>query len=273
MSEAAVTGFAANAIDRRSPIPFYFQLKKLLEELIASGRWIPGDRLPSEPVICREFSVSRTTVRQALSALEREGLIRREKGRGTFVAEPPSASWLLQSSHGFHEEAVRSGHRVTSKVLRREVEVLPQWAADALGLPAASEGVTIERLRWIDERLVMYVLNHLPGDLAGTVLAADLETGSLYGILERQKGLHVFGGRRVVEAVTAEKNLARLLEVEAGAPLLFVESVSWDETERPFECYRAWHRADRTKIDVQVVHEELAERAGFSRNTVRIVNE
>jgi GntR family transcriptional regulator len=273
MSEAAVTGFAANAIDRRSPIPFYFQLKKLLEELIASGRWIPGDRLPSEPVICREFSVSRTTVRQALSALESEGLIRREKGRGTFVAEPRSASWLLQSSHGFHEEAVRSGHRVTSKVLRREVEALPQWAADALGLPAGSEGLTIERLRWIDERLVMYVLNHLPGDLADTVLAADLETGSLYGILERDKGLNVFGGRRVVEAVTAEKNLARLLEVDAGAPLLFVESVSWDENERPFECYRAWHRADRTKIDVQVVHEELAERAGFSRNTVRIVNE
>ena len=273
MSEATVTGLMENAIDRRSPIPFYFQLKKLLEELIASGRWTPGDRLPSEPAICRQFSVSRTTVRQALSALESEGLIRREKGRGTFVAEPRSASWLLQSSHGFHEEAVRSGHSVTSKVLRQEVETLPQWAADALGLPADSQGVTIERLRWIDELLVMYVLNHLPADLAETVADVDLETGSLYGALEQQRGLHVFGGRRVVEAVTAEKNLARLLEVEAGAPLLFVESVSWDETLRPFECYRAWHRADRTKIDVQVVHEQLAEKAGFSRNTVRIVDE
>jgi GntR family transcriptional regulator len=273
MSETAVTGFAANAIDRRSPIPFYFQLKKLLEELITSGRWAPGARLPSEPAMCRQFSVSRTTVRQALSALEGEGLIWREKGKGTFVAEPRSATWLLQSSHGFHEEAVRSGHRVTSKVLRREVETLPQWAADALGFQLGSEGVTIERLRWIDEHLVMYVLNHLPADLAETVLAADLKAGSLYGVLEQTSGLSVFGGRRVVEAVTAEKDLARLLEVEAGAPLLFVESVSWDETMRPFECYRAWHRADRTKIDVQVVHEELAEKAGFSRNTVRIVGE
>ena len=271
MSEATVTGFPASAIDRRSPIPFYFQLKKLLEELITSGRWAPGERLPAEAAMCGGFGVSRTTVRQALAALESEGLVRREKGRGTFVAEPRSASWLLQSSHGFYEEAVRSGHRVTSRVLRQEVETLPQWAADALGRPPGSEGVTIERLRWIDERLVMYVLNHLPVDLAETVLAADLENGSLYGVLEERKALAVFGGRRVVEAAKAENELARLLEVEPGAPLLFVESVSWDRRIRPFECYRAWHRADRTKIDVQVVHEDIATKAGFSRNSVRIV--
>jgi DNA-binding GntR family transcriptional regulator len=156
-------------------------------------------------------------------------------------------------------------------VLRREVETLPQWAADALGRPPGSEGVTVERLRWIDERLVMYVLNHLPVDLAETVLAADLENGSLYRVLEERKALTVFGGRRVVEAAKAEHELARLLEVEPGAPLLYVESVSWDQRLRPFECYRAWHRADRTKIDVQVVHEDVATKAGFSRNSVRIV--
>jgi GntR family transcriptional regulator, N-acetylglucosamine utilization regulator len=240
-------------IDRRSPIPYYFQLKRLVEDEVRSGRWAPGTRLPSEAELCERFTVSRTTVRQALGELEREGTLRKEKGRGTFVAEPVVSSWLLQSSHGFHEDATREGKTVTSLVLRCELEVLPDWAADALGMPPGSHGVTLERVRSVDGQLAMYVVNHLAPQLADTVLAADLEHGSLYGTLADREGLAVAGGRRVVEAATAADELARLLSVEPGAPLLFVESVSWDADQRPFECYRAWHRSDRSKIEVQVV--------------------
>ncbi|MGH2681962.1 MAG: GntR family transcriptional regulator [Actinomycetota bacterium] len=257
-------------IARTSPVPFYFQLKKTLAEEILTGRWTPGERLPSEPAICEHFEVSRTTVRQALAELEAEAMIRRDKGRGTFVADPHSTSWLLQSSGGFFEEAVRAGHTVISKLLRRGQEVLPSWACDALELPSGSEGMSIERLRWVDGRLVMYVVNHLPARLTDAVIEADLATGSLYRTLEDREGLEVFGGRRVVEAVTAQEDLARLLEVEAGAPLLLVESVSWDRERLPFECYRAWHRADRTRIEVQVVTRAVASRAGFDARTLRI---
>jgi GntR family transcriptional regulator len=258
-------------IDRTSPVPFYFQLKKTLAEELVAGRWRPGDRLPSEPSICAHFDVSRSTVRQALGELEAEGMIRRDKGRGTFVAEPRSTAWLLQSSHGFYEEAVGAGHAVGSRVLRRGLEALPRWACDALDLAEGSMGVTVERLRWVDDRLVMYVITHLPAYLAEVVLAADLETGSLYQTLEEGKGVSVFGGRRVVEAVTGQEELARLLKVQPGAPLLFVESVSWDRDLRPFECYRAWHRADRTKIEVQVVNQSVAAKAGLDPTTLRLV--
>lgn len=263
MPDLSDTALQAGAIDRRSPIPFYFQLTKLLTAEIESGRWAVGERLLSEPAICQQFGVSRTTVRQALAELESEGLIRREKGRGTFVAERRSGGWLLQSAHGFYEEAERAGHTVRSRVLRREVERLPAWASDALLLRPGSQGVTVERLRWMDDRLVMYVVSHFPVDVADTLLAADLETTSLYRVLEERQRLTVAGGRRVVEAARAERELPKLLEVEPGAPLLCVEAVSWDDRLRPFECYRAWHRADRTKIDVQVVHEAAAARAGL----------
>ena len=197
-------------------------------------------------------------------------MIRREKGRGTFVAEPRSTSWLLQSSHGFYEEAVAAGHSVRSRVLRRGLEPLPSWACDALDLAEGSVGVTVERARWVDDRLVMYVITHLPAHLAEVVLAADLEAGSLYRTLQQSTGVSVFGGRRVVEAVTAQEELATLLQVEPGSPLLFVESVSWDRDLRPFECYRAWHRADRTKIEVQAVNQAVATRAGLHPTTLRL---
>ena len=72
-------------IDRESPVPFYFQLSELLEQEIVAGRYEPGVRLPSEPEISRRYGLSRTTIRQALSRLEQEGLIHRRKGQGTFV--------------------------------------------------------------------------------------------------------------------------------------------------------------------------------------------
>jgi GntR family transcriptional regulator len=271
MPASSDTALPSAAIDRRSPIPFYFQLTKLLTSEIEAGRWGLGERLPSEPAICEQFGVSRTTVRQALAALESDGLVRREKGRGTFVTERRSDSWLLQSAHGFYEEAVRAGHAVRSQVLRRVLEPLPAWASDALRLRSGSEGVTVERLRWMDDRLVMYVVSHFPAAVAATLLDANLEASSLYGVLEEREGLTVAGGRRVVEAARAERKLAKLLDVEPGAPLLYVEAVSWDDRLQPFECYRAWHRADRTKIEVQVVHEDVAAKAGLGLGALGMV--
>lgn len=260
----------ASLIDRASPVPLYFQLRELLSEEISSGRWSPGERLLSEPDICKHFDVSRTTLRQALGSLEAEGLIRRDKGRGTFVAEPRSSSWLLQSSHGFFDEASRDGRKVTSRVLRAEVARLPVWGCKALGLAEGEQGLSLERVRWVDDRLVMYVETHLPKRFADVVLAADLENGSLYRTLERRLGCVVASGRRVVEATTADSDLARLLQVDLGSPLLSVESVSFDAEGRPFECYRAWHRSDRTKIEVQVLAHDMVRRAGLEPIGMRL---
>jgi GntR family transcriptional regulator len=260
----------AGGIDRASPVPFYFQLKKVLAEEIDAGRWCSGDRMPSEGALCEHFALSRTTVRQALAELTAEGLVRKEKGRGTFIAGPRSTSWLLQSSSGFYDEARSRGRRVASKLLACQVEPMPEWATDALGMPEAAQGVRVERLRWVDDRLVMYVITYLRPDLADAVLSADLENGSLYRTLRERTGVTVHGGRRTVEATTALDDLAGLLGVEEGAPLLYVASVSWDVELRPFECYRAWHRADETKIEVLVVGEEAALEAGLASASLRI---
>lgn len=264
-----VARLPSGRIDRTSAVPFYVQLKDVLAEQVTSGRWEPGIQIPSEPLLEEHFGVSRTTVRRALDAMEREGLIRREKGRGTFVNEVRPESWFLQSSQGFYDEAVGRGHRVTSRILRRELTELPPWAATALSLPEGSEGVSLERLRWVDDHLVMYVVNHLPPRFADAVLAADLDSGSLYRTLGRSHGVSVAGGRRIVEAVAAEDALTELLDVAPQTPLLFIESVSWDEDGVPVECYQAWHRPDRTKIEVQVVGEDVASQAGVDRSTIR----
>lgn len=251
------------SVDRGSPVPYYFQVKEFLAEEISSGRWPVGEKLPSEPVLCSHFDVSRATIRQAVGQLENEGLVRPVRGRGTFVARPRS-SWLIQSTASFHEEATRRGHDVRSQVLRCEVAQLPAWATRTLDLPEGSTGVTVERVRSLDDQIVMYVQNYLPVEYAEAVLGADLERSSLYEVL--QKGADEFvisGGRRVMDAEAADEWLADLLRIDPGTPVLFVESVSWDADQRPFECYQAWHITNRARVEVHVVAEQAAERAGI----------
>jgi GntR family transcriptional regulator len=73
-------------LDRSSFVPLYYQLQEVLKEQIESGRWAPGEALPSEPELARRFGISRVVVRQALAILEDDRQIVRVKGRGTFVA-------------------------------------------------------------------------------------------------------------------------------------------------------------------------------------------
>jgi len=240
------------AIDRSSPVPFYFQLAELLEHQISSSRWNVGERLPSEPALCAQFNLSRTTIRQALARLEQEGLITRDKGRGTFVAHSRPRSWLIQTTEGFFQEQfIRTGHRVTSRILRIERTTLPPWATHALRLPDNSEGAVVERVRAVDGLVALYCINCLPATVAEFVLGLGPDE-SLYQRLAETRSIHVTGGRRTIESVSAGDRLASLLEINPTDPVAYIESVAWDSTGQTVDSYRAWLRTDRMRIDLSV---------------------
>jgi GntR family transcriptional regulator len=240
------------SIDRASPVPYWYQLAGILEHAITQGEWLAGERLASESALCAHFGISRTTVRQALARLEQEGLVVRRKGFGTFAAASAPRMWLVQSQEGFfHDEVFRLGRSVSSQILRRELGSLPGWATAGLALPDGSQGVVMERLRSVDGNLALAVTDCLPEHLAGTVLEMD-GADSLYQRLKEEHGLEVAGGRRFMEAVIAGETLGRKLAVAPTAPLVFIESVSWDGEMRPFHCYRSWLRTDRMRVEVQV---------------------
>jgi GntR family transcriptional regulator len=190
--EPALACLPDMTIDRKTPVPFYFQLAELLEDEIVSGRWQPGARVPSEGQLGDRYELSRTTIRQALARLEQEGLINRVKGRGTFVRDSRPRSWLIQSTEGFFgDELRRAGRSVVSRILRLERSQLPRWASDALGVAPDEDGLIIERIRSVDGLVALHVANYLPGFAADA--AADLAPDeSLYERLA-QHGISITG--------------------------------------------------------------------------------
>jgi GntR family transcriptional regulator len=240
-------------IDRDSPIPYYVQVKKALQDHMESGGLQPGDQLPGEPELCRLFDVSRTVIRQALREMEFEGLIVREKGKGTFVARPKISEGLFQELTGFHQDMVARGHAPRTRVFRQELVPAGAKVAGLLQIQPETPVVAIDRLRTVGGEPMVYVTTYVPHAMCPDLLSVDLSSLSLYTFMEERYGLVIAHGHRSLEAVPANEYEAELLQVEPGAPLMMLNSVSYLEDGTPIEYYHALHRGDRARFEVELV--------------------
>lgn len=239
------------AIDKETPIPYHYQLRELLRGEIVSGRWGVDERLPSERELCEAFDLSRTTVREAIDALVNEGLLRREKGRGTFVASPKILEGLLQSPTGFSDSMAEQGIPVETHVLRMEVSAAPYVVAQELRIPTSEPVIIIDRLRSIFDEPILLVTSYVPQKVFPTLLQEDLTHTSLYQLLQRKYGVVIAKAKRYMEAVAANDMEARLLRIPTGTPLMLIESTTYNDEDVPFEYFKARHRGDRTRFLVE----------------------
>jgi GntR family transcriptional regulator len=244
---------APAGIDRSSPEPYYLQLSHLMEQAIDRGDYGPGDRLPSESELCRDYDLARSTVRETLRYLADQGRIKMVPRRGAFVAEQTGSGWLLQVAQGFFEAEVDQQHRlVETRVLEAQKCFLPDAAAAAMGLDGDATGFKLARVRRLDGQLALYSVNYLLPEIESALRSSDVLSGG--GSLNRtlqSAGYEVFRARRGVEAVAATEELSALLEVPVGAPLLLVTSVSWGRDGKPFDFYTSWLRTDVVKVAVE----------------------
>jgi GntR family transcriptional regulator len=240
----------AKEIDRSSPVPLYHQLEQILRDDIERGVYEPRSLLPSESEICDLYGVSRSVVRQTLTNLAQAGLVRSQRGRGTFVAEPKLHERFVQRATGFYEDLTRMGLSIETRVVRQEMVELPYEVREFL---RAERGVRIDRVRSVDGRLLAFVTTYLPEGRYSGIEHHDLTDKSLYAHLAERYGSVVDGGRRTVGAVSAEGEVARHLQVEEGAPLLLLRSASYADDGEPLEWFDAWHRADRALFEIDIV--------------------
>ena len=228
-------------------VPQYRQIELALRERMPTLR--PGERLPSDSDLCREFGVSRMTARNAMQRLADDGLVQRIPGRGTFVAEPPAhrfADRLMAFSH----EMERQGRVPSSRLLDREIRPASDGEASALSLRRGEPVVVVRRLRLADSLPIAIEAAALVRRTADIVMAADLERGSLHEALARA-GLQLRRGKATITAEGATPEDARLLGVVAGEPLLVERRVIADVGGRAIEATESRYPGDRYALDVR----------------------
>jgi len=238
-------------IDRRSPMPFYSQLKQFIVADIRDRGLEPGERLPGEHELCELFGVSRTVVRQALAELEHEGVVWREKGRGTFVGDPRTSRGIGGALIGSFEDIQSKAGEQHSRVLSRRVVAAGGPVAHDLRVAIGDEIVEIERVREVDGVPWAFTRTQLPADIGRPLLDAELEDVSLFALMD-SLGIRVERAHRSIEADVATDSVASILGTATGSPLLVMRSVSFDVFGRPIERFTGFHRGDRSRLDIEV---------------------
>ncbi|GAA0999658.1 GntR family transcriptional regulator [Tsukamurella strandjordii] len=229
------------------PVPKHEQLRALIEKRCAA-ELAPGSALPSERQLCEEYGVSRITVREALRQLVAEGTLVRIRGKGTFVADHPARSHLHLAS--FHEDMRRLGRVPTTTVLQTELRVPPPSTTSALGLRAADRAFHVKRLR-IADGVPMSVDDAWYPEFVAPDLTEHELTQSIYELLRIEYGRPIDHAEQSIGAIAAKGELARLLDVPAGAPLLAFDRVSFSGAVRVEHSY-SWYRSDRYRVQMTV---------------------
>ena len=217
-----------------------------LKQRIDRGELPAGTRLPSEPELAAELQVSRATLREALRAMELEGLLRRRQGSGTFVADHPRVANSLDVNFGV-TDAIRAAG-MTAGIAHARTWVEPASAGEAalLELEPGQDVVVIERVRTAEGKPVVLSRDLFPSRLlAGhDQVVAEMLERSIYEVLERDLGIVISHGVARFRPVRADHAVAGRLGVPRGELLLYLWQVDYAQDGTPVVSSHEFHLAD-----------------------------
>ncbi|MEO7496503.1 MAG: GntR family transcriptional regulator [Massilia sp.] len=226
-----------------SPVPLYAQVKERLLARILDGSYPAHAQLPAESELSSIFGVSRITVRQALSELQRDDIILKVPGKGTFVA-PPKAFQELTQLEGFGEAMARRGHRIVNRVISHQTIAAPQKVAHRLGLATHTAVTEIRRVRMLDGAPLSLDVSYLPLVLGERLRGADLAGRDIFLIIENDYGIPLGHADLQIAAALCDEALARQLEVDAGSAVLRIERLTHNAQGQPIDFEYLTFRGD-----------------------------
>lgn len=234
-------------IDKKSPLPIYYQIESYLKQQIDEGFLQPGDLIPSEREFSETYDVSRMTVRQAIKNLVNDGYLHRQKGRGTFVATN-KISMALSGLTSFTEEIKHRGMRPYTRLLSFQTIPAPYKVSRRLSVALDTPVYEMKRLRLADEQVLALETAYIPVTLLPELTQEDA-TGSIYEYAE-QAGLHLKNATQTLEARSAGEEEAELLTIEPGAPVLLIDQRTYLDNGDMFEYSRSLFRGDAYSFTV-----------------------
>jgi GntR family transcriptional regulator len=251
-STRTITPFSCIRIDKDASTPIYRQIAEAIGALLASGVLPPGYVLPPERVLCAQFGISRMTLRQAMSLLDREGLIHSRRGVGTVVTHSRLRK-QQQEALSFSEEIRARGGRPESRLISFDLAIPTPLVRDFFELHEQQKVYEVQRVRLKDGEPLALELARIPERLCPGLERFDLAKSSLYEILEQSYGLRTEACDEEISSEIPNSQQRKLLSLSARTAVLVINRKAYMEDGRPLELTRAVYRGDRYSAIVHSV--------------------
>lgn len=209
-------------IDRDNPKKLYVQLYEILKQKIESGQWPVNSQIPIEDELCRQYEVSKATVRIAVSELAKSGYLTRQQGRGTFVCKRiiPEGLTMITS---FKEMMLEAGVIFETKLLARTI-MMPTDDLDLiLDTTEDSHIIYIKRIRTVENEPVLLQESYLPYSICPGIMDDDVESSSLLELIEEKHKIKITKAQDFIEVIPAPEDAATALSIAPLTPVLLLE--------------------------------------------------
>lgn len=237
-------------IDREDHQKLYLQLYEILKRKIESAEWPLGSQIPTEEELCRSFNVSRATVRTAVIELVRQGYLKRQQGKGTFIFKSIASEGLTMLTN-FRELLFEESLAFSTTVLARTVMMPVDDLDTKLDISKDKHIIYIKRLRFIDNDPVLLQESYVPYHICPLLLEEDIEHQSLFDLFEKKYGIKITKVRTYIEITYLKSDEARLIGLpESSAAILLNQYFYSGETI--IMCSRSIKRTDRFKFFLEL---------------------
>jgi len=242
----------SRTIDPYAAVPKYFQLASILRQQIDNGEWQPRSAIPSERQLEVIYNVSRTTIREAIEYLTRQGYLYREHGRGTFVSPPKLQKGLMELT-SFSEDLTKRGIRPGQIIRDISTVIPPASILQRMELQPGTPLLRLERIRLGNDVPIGLQTSYLSLEPGQTITRTEMEAaGSLYRLIQEKFHIIPSEADETLEVTIATKEEAELLQIEEGAPLLLSERVLFAQNRKPVEYVKILYRGDRYRYYVRL---------------------
>jgi len=233
------------------PIPLYTQIREILRQRILEGTYQAHEQMPSESEMMKAFEVSRITVRQALGDLQKEGLIFKIHGKGTFVSKP-KAFQNLARLQGFGEAMSSMGYETFSQLVSHKTLPAGKNVARRLKLDEQDPVTEIRRLRYLNREPISLDVSYLPISVGDRLIQEDLTSRDIFSILENDYGQPLEHAELQIQAILADEATARMLLVEEGSPILYIERLTFVSGGQALDYEHLYYRGDAFQYRLRI---------------------
>ena len=238
-------------IDRENHQKLYVQLSDIIKKKIATAEWPVGSQIPTEDELCKTYNVSRATVRNAVLDLSRQGYLKRQQGKGTFIIKDAVRDGLTMLTN-FRELLFQEDLTVSATALARMVTMPADGIDVKLDIPKDKYVIYIKRLHHADNEPVLLQESYIPCHVCPLLLEEDVEHQSLFDLFEKKYGIKITKVKTYTEITHLKSDEERLMRCREGSAAMLLKQHFYSG-EQPVMYVRSVKRPYRFNLCMELV--------------------